>query len=120
MPAFYSRSSGLPVDVRADSAADITELFKAQRDLQMETALLVTVPVPEEFEVDAEQLRRVLNEAMDQAEHAGITGRNVTPFLLTQMAQFSEGATLRANIALLESNVKVAAEIATALSDMHH
>src|SRR5689334_8527182 len=117
MPAFYSRSSGLPVDVRVDSANEITDLFKAQRNLQMNTALLVTVPVPEEFEVDEEQLSRVLNEALETAEHEGISGRDVTPFLLSQMAQFSGGATLRANIALLENNARVAVEIAKAVSD---
>jgi pseudouridine-5'-phosphate glycosidase len=118
MPAFYSRSSGLPVDVRVNSANEVTEVFKAQRELQMDTALLVTVPVPEEFEVDAEQLTRVLNDALEKAEREGVTGRDVTPFLLSQMAQFSEGATLRANIALLENNARVASEIAKALSDM--
>jgi len=118
MPAFYSRVSGLPVDVRATSANDVVELFKVQRDLQINTALLVTVPVPEEFEVDEEELSRVLNEALETAEREGITGREVTPFLLTQMAQFSEGATLRANISLLENNARVAGEIAKALSDM--
>jgi pseudouridine-5'-phosphate glycosidase len=117
MPAFYSRTSGLPVDVRANSVDDIREVFKAQRDLEMDSALLVTVPVPKESEVDAEQLRHLLNEALQKAERESITGRDVTPFLLAQMAQVSEGATLRANISLLENNVRVAAEIAKALSD---
>jgi pseudouridine-5'-phosphate glycosidase len=118
MPAFYSRHSRLPVDVRANSANEVVEIFNAQRALQMNTSLLLTVPVPQEFEVDAEQLRRVLNEALEKAEREAITGRDVTPFLLSQMAQFSEGATLRANISLLENNARVAGEIAKALSDM--
>ena len=117
MPAFYSRHSGLPVDVRASSANEVVEIFNAQHDLQMNTALLLTVPVPREFEVDSEQLRRVLNEALENAERQGITGRDVTPFLLAQMAQFSDGATLRANISLLQNNARVAGEIAKALSD---
>ena len=117
MPAFYSRHSGLPVDVRASSANEVVAIFKAQRDLQMNTALLLTVPVPQEFEVDAEQLHRVLNEALEKAERQGIGGRDVTPFLLAQMAQFSDGATLRANISLLQNNARVAGEIAKALSD---
>ena len=120
MPAFYSRQSGLPVDVRASSADEVVEIFKAQRDLQMDTALLLTVPVPQEFEVDAEQLRRVLNESLEKAELQGITGRDVTPFLLAHMAHVSDGATLRANISLLENNARVAADIAKALSDMGH
>lgn len=118
MPAFYSRSSGLPVDVRVDSAIDVAGIFKAQRDLNMEAALLVTVPVPDEFEVDADQLNRVLEDALDQAQREGISGRDVTPFLLSQMASSSKGTTLRANIALLENNARVAAEIAKAASDM--
>ena len=118
MPAFYSRNSGLPVDVRVNSANDVVELFNTQHALQMDKALLVTVPVPEEFEVDDEHLSRVLNEALEKAERDGITGHDVTPFLLAQMAHLSEGATLRANISLLENNARVAAEIAKALSDM--
>jgi len=118
MPAFYSRHSGLPVDVRASSANEVVEIFNAQRDLQMNTALLVTVPVPQEFEVDEEELSRVLTDALEKAEREGITGRDVTPFLLAQMAQFSDGATLRANISLLENNARVAGEIAKAVSDM--
>jgi len=113
LPAFYSRRSGLPVDVRADSANEVAEIFRTQQALDMSSALLVTVPVPKEFEVPAEQLQTVLDEALRQAEQNNITGRELTPFLLSQMAQRSAGATLRANIALLENNARVAAEIAS-------
>ena len=116
LPAFYSRSSGLPVDVRVDSSAKVAQLFQAQRDLGMGSALLLTVPVPEEFEVPSDELRSVLDEALAQADRDSIGGRDLTPFLLSQMAQRSEGSTLRANIALLENNVRVATEVATALA----
>ena len=115
MPAFYSRTSGLPIDARVDSPAEIAKLFKAQRDLNISSALLVTVPVPQEFEVPSEQLRSVLNEALEKAERNGVVGRDLTPFLLSHMARRSEGSTLRANIALLENNARVAASIALAL-----
>ena len=115
MPAFYSRTSGLPIDARVDSPAQIARLFKAQRDLNINSALLVTVPVPEDFEVPAEQLRNVLSEALGEAQRDGIAGRDLTPFLLSHMARRSEGSTLRANIALLENNARVAASIAIAL-----
>lgn len=114
-PAFYSRSSGLPVDTRANSPADVVALFRAQRALQIDSALLVTVPVPEEFEVPHEQLQTVLDQALESADRKGIGGRELTPFLLSQMAERSHGSTLRANIALLENNARVAAEIAIAL-----
>lgn len=116
LPAFYSRSSGLPIDARVDSADEVGEIFRVQRVLQMSSALLVTVPVPEAFEVPAEQLTAALDTALAAAEATGIGGRDLTPFLLSAMAQQSEGATLKANIALLENNVRVGAEIAVALA----
>lgn len=115
VPAFYSRSSGLPVDVRADTAQDVAKIIRAARELQIETATLVTVPVPKEAEVPASELRTVLDEALSEAERMSIRGRDLTPFLLSRMAQSSRGATLRANIALLENNARVAAEIAREL-----
>jgi pseudouridine-5'-phosphate glycosidase len=117
LPAFYSRSSGLPVDVRADSAKDVAELFRTQQDLKISSALLVCVPVPREFEVPAEKLKTVLDDALAEADRNHIAGRELTPYLLSQMAQRSEGATLRANLALLENNARVAAEIAKALAN---
>ena len=116
MPAFYSRSSGLTVDARVDSAEEAADIFRAQRELQMSSALLVTVPVPEKFEVPTEQLTGVLDSALAAAEQEGIGGRELTPFLLSEMAQQSQGQTLVANIALLENNVRVGAEIARALA----
>jgi pseudouridine-5'-phosphate glycosidase len=116
LPAFYSRHSGLTVDAVVDSAAEVVELVKAQRALGVESALLVTVPVPAAAEVDAALLERVLEDAMKEAEQKRIGGRELTPFLLSRMAGQSEGATLQANIALLENNARVAAEIALALA----
>ena len=115
LPAFYSRRSGLPVDVRCDSPEEVVEIFKAQRELGMESALLVTVPVPAEAEVDAVLLQRVLDDSLAEAERKQVAGRDLTPFLLARMAEQSAGATLRANIALLENNARVAAQIARAL-----
>jgi pseudouridine-5'-phosphate glycosidase len=115
LPAFYSRRSGLPVDVRADSANQVAEIFHTQQALEISSALLVTVPVPEQFEVPIAQLQTVLDEALAHAERNNVAGRELTPFLLTQMAQRSGGATLRANIALLENNASVASEIAGCL-----
>jgi len=115
LPAFYSRKSGLPIDARVESADDVAQIYRAQRDLGIESALLVVVPVPKEFEVPAEELQIVLTTALEDAEWKGIVGPALTPFLLGQMAERSGGSTLRANIALLENNARVAAEIARAV-----
>jgi pseudouridine-5'-phosphate glycosidase len=115
LPAFYSRRSALPIDVRCDSPEEVTKLFRTQRELGIESALLVTVPVPAAAEVPPEILNRILGESLRDAEDSHITGRELTPFLLARMSERSEGATLRANIALLENNARVAAQIASEL-----
>jgi len=115
MPAFYSRQSGLPVDLRVENGSDVKRIFKAHSALGMTAALLLTVPVPEEFEVPTVQLETILSNALDEAARLKIAGRELTPFLLSRMADHSEGATLRANISLLENNARVATEIAKAL-----
>ena len=115
MASFYSRGSGLPVDSRCDSPEAVAEIFRAQQALAINRALLVTVPVPHKFEVPAGMLKSSLDEALAHAERQLITGRQLTPFLLSHMAHASDGATLRANIALLENNARVAAQIAVSL-----
>ncbi|MDT5061141.1 MAG: pseudouridylate synthase [Acidobacteriota bacterium] len=115
LPAFYSRRSGLAVDVRVDSPGEIAAIFGARCTLKLEGATLVTVPVPEEAELPAERLEEILREALAQAANRNISGRELTPFLLSRMAESSGGATLRANIALLENNARVAAEIALSI-----
>ena len=117
LPAFYSRRSGLPIDVRVDSPAEAARIFRAQQSLGIERALLVTVPVPEAFELPAADLERMLNAALHEAGEQQVGGRELTPFLLSRMAQLSAGATLRTNIALLENNARVAAAIAGALAN---
>ena len=115
LPAFYSRSSGLPVDARVDSTEEVARIFRAQRDLGTQSALLVTAPVPKEAEVSASVLDRAMNAALAKAERLRISGRELTPFLLSEMTLNSDGATLRANVALLENNARVAAQLARAI-----
>jgi len=115
LPAFYSRKSGLPVDARVDSPDEAAEIFRTQQRLGISRALLVTAPVPEEFELPSEQLKFVLDNVLADAARKNIGGRELTPFLLSQMAQLSRGDTLRANVALLENNAHIAAQIASAI-----
>jgi len=112
MPAFYSRSSGLSVDERVDSAEEVAAIAAARDGLDLKSSVLVTVPVPGEFEIDREELETILAEALKLADENGIHGKEITPFLLAQMADKSRGRTLAANIALLQNNASVAAEIA--------
>jgi pseudouridine-5'-phosphate glycosidase len=118
MPAFYSRTSGLPVDVRVEKPEQVAAIASARNELDLTGTTLVTVPVPLEAEVPANILQAALDEALERALKEGINGRELTPFLLSHMAERSGGATLHANIALLENNARIAAEIAVAFQDI--
>ena len=115
MPAFYSRKSGLPIDVRVDSAKETGDIFMARKELNLEGSVLLTVPVPAEDEIPNEELEMILGEALIEAEQNGIKGKDVTPFLLSYMSNQSKGRTLKANISLLKQNAHIAAEIAKEL-----
>ena len=115
MPAFYSRESGLQVDERVETTKEIAEIIKARDELNLKNAILLTVPVPGEFEIDADELEKILREALEIADEQNITGKEITPFLLARMSEKSEGRTLAANIALLENNAKIAAAVAAGL-----
>jgi pseudouridine-5'-phosphate glycosidase len=116
MPAFYSRRSGLAADARADTPEEVAKIAAARAALGLEGATLVCVPVPEASEIPSGDLQQVLDGALGEAERRGVAGRELTPFLLARMAEASGGATLKANIALLENNARVAAAVALALA----
>jgi pseudouridine-5'-phosphate glycosidase len=116
MPAFYSRSSGLPVDERVDSAGEAADIAKARDKLGLSSSILVTVPVPKDAAIDTVELETILEGALELAEQQKISGKNVTPFLLSELSQRSGGRTMASNIALLENNARVAAEIARAMA----
>jgi pseudouridylate synthase len=117
MPAFYSRESHLPVDVHVDSPGQAALIASARWAIGLKGATLVTVPVPLDAEVPNEILTAVLDETLREAAEQKIMGRELTPFLLSRMSEHSGGATLKANIALLENNARVAAKIAVAIAD---
>ena len=115
-PAFYSRSSGLPVDEKVDTPEEVAAVIKARDELGLSGAILLTVPVPTEKEIPLDELENLLAEVLKAADEQGIKGKHLTPFLLSQMSQRSGGKTLDANIALLVNNAKVGAKVAVALN----
>lgn len=115
LPAFYSRHSGLPVDLRVDSPSEVAEIIRTRNEMALQGGLLVTVPVPAEAEWPAAEAQAVISQALVQAERAGISGKAVTPFLLQQVNELSGERSKKANIALLLNNARVAAGIARAL-----
>jgi len=114
-PAFYSRSSGLPVDVCCDSAAEVAAIWQAKRRLGLSGGLLVAAPVPAGDEIPAREIEPAIEQAVAEVAARGLRSAKVTPFLLTRIAELSGERSLRANLALLKNNARVAAEIAQAL-----
>ncbi|MGI9054926.1 MAG: pseudouridine-5'-phosphate glycosidase, partial [Pyrinomonadaceae bacterium] len=117
LPAFYSKKSGLEVDEKIETAAEVVKIIKARDDLKLNNSILLTVPVPDEFKIEPEELERILSDALESADKQNIRGKEITPFLLSQMSEKSAGKTLRANIALLENNARIAANIAVLLKN---
>lgn len=115
LPAFYTRSSGLPVDARVDTPDQVADIVHAQRQLGLTGGLLVTVPVPLEDALPAELVEQTIQEALTAAAAAGIHGRETTPYLLARIGVLTGGRSVETNVALLEQNAAVAAQIAAAL-----
>jgi pseudouridine-5'-phosphate glycosidase len=116
LPAFYSRSSGLKLDARADSASQIAKIALTHWRMGFSTSALVVAPVPAEDEVPAGEIESVIDEALETAAREGVAGRNVTPFLLSRIAAKTGWRALRANVALLKNNARIAGEIAVAMA----
>ncbi len=115
-PAFYSRSSGLAVDVRVEGAADVAAMYRAQRALRLSAGMLVTAPVPVEDEIPAEVVLPLIEQAVAEAEARGIRGKALTPFLLAHLVELSAERTRQANESLLLHNALIAARIARAVT----
>jgi pseudouridine-5'-phosphate glycosidase len=114
MPAFYSASSGLPVDARVDTAEEAAAIARVHWTLGGK-GILVTVPPPADFALPMERLEAILEEAMAEAERAGVQGWALTPFLLARVAERTGGESVALNRALLIENARIAARIARAL-----
>ncbi|MDJ0768250.1 MAG: pseudouridine-5'-phosphate glycosidase [Ilumatobacter sp.] len=112
-PAFYTRSSGLPVPHRVESAEEVAEVF-AHRS---RPGLLLAVPIPERDALDRSELDAVVGTALADCEASGITGAAITPFVLGRIADATAGRSVPANLALAEHNASVAAAVAVAIAE---
>ena len=115
-PAFFCRSSGLPVPLRLDSPEEIAAAWRSGRDLGLDTGMLVANPVPEAHALDRAIMERIIEDALFEAKRTGVSGKQVTPYLLSQIRTATDGASLTANIELVRANARLASRIAVALS----
>lgn len=114
-PAFWSRRSGLKAPLRLDTPQAIAALIGARADLGLEGGVLVGNPVPASEEIDAREISPAIEAAIDEADALGVSGKALTPFLLSKMLELTKGRSLTTNVALIENNARLAARIAAAL-----
>jgi pseudouridine-5'-phosphate glycosidase len=116
LPAFYSRRTGLAVDVRVNTPEEVARIAQARTEMGLSAAVLVCVPVPEADELPAVEAETAIDQAVREAEAVGVSGKMLTPFLLTKLVELTGGQARRANESLLLNNVRVAARIAQAIA----
>ncbi|MDH3689490.1 MAG: pseudouridine-5'-phosphate glycosidase [Gammaproteobacteria bacterium] len=117
-PAFHCRDSGLAVDYRVDTPEQAAKLIAANRQICGAACVLIVNPVPIDAALGLTQVERWIAQALTEAEAEGVSGKDVTPFLLERLSVLSKGKTLRANKSLLRDNAQVAAQIAVALAGL--
>ena len=110
-PAFYTRQSGYKVNYRLDSPEEIAEAMKVKRELGLNGGMIIANPVPEEFSMDKKIIDKAIEASLIKADKNNIKGKDVTPFLLSEINNITGGTSLESNIKLVMNNAKLAAEI---------
>jgi len=116
MPAFWSRSSGIKAPLRMNKVEDIANAHIIRKSLGLPGGQLIANPIPKRYEINHAIIKPIINEAQKDADNIGITGKEVTPYLLQRIYELTEGRSLSANIGLVRNNAKLAAKIAIKLS----
>jgi pseudouridine-5'-phosphate glycosidase len=115
-PAFFTRSSGCPVLQRVDDLAALASIINTKYELGLKGGVVVANPIPVEDEIPAAAIDRTIEEALSDAHKQGISGKAVTPFLLKNIVERTQGKSLQSNIALVKNNARVGARLAVSLA----
>lgn len=118
LPSFYTRSSGYIVNYRIDSPLEVAKIIAAQRDLELHGGMVIANPIPEEFAMEESVIHTAIQDALKEADKLGIKGKEITPFLLDKIQKLTDGKSLASNIQLVYNNVKLGAQIASALCSL--
>ncbi|SEP95952.1 pseudouridine-5'-phosphate glycosidase [Ignavigranum ruoffiae] len=114
LPAFYSRTSDVALNLRKDHPEEIAALMHYQDVAELKSAILVTNPIPAEHEIPHEDIDQIIQQALAEEKEAGVHGKDSTPFLLAKIVELTEGRSLASNIELVYNNARLGAEIAVA------
>ena len=114
-PAFYTRESGYKVNYNLDSAREIAQMIKTKWELGLNGGVIIANPIPEEYSMDKSMIDKAIEEALKSADKSVVKGKDVTPFLLSEIKRITGGESLDSNIKLVLNNAKLAAEIANSI-----
>lgn len=112
LPAFYSSSSNYNVDLCVNTPQEIADMINIKNELNLEGGILITNPIPTEYEVPHNEIDEIINQAIIEMNEQNIIGKESTPFLLARICELTNGNSLESNIKLVYNNCKLAAEIA--------
>lgn len=113
-PSFFSRSSGYRVPMRVDTVEELAAMMRAKWALGLSGGISIANPVPLEAEIPAEEMAGTIEQALADADAAGVVGKDITPYLLGRIVELTDGASLATNIALVRHNATVGAQLAVA------
>jgi pseudouridine-5'-phosphate glycosidase len=117
-PAFYTRSSGLPLPLSVDDVPTLARVVRAHWRIHPNVGVLIANPIPAVAALDPEMINAGIARALDEAKEKGVRGKNLTPFLLKRLDEITEGRSVEANVALAENNARLAGELAVALAEL--
>ena len=112
LPAFYTRTSEYKLNSRVDSAKEVAEMIRYSELLNLKGGILVTNPIPAEYEIPHEKIDAIIDQAVREADEKGVHGKDSTPFLLAKIVELTGGESLKTNIQLVYNNAKLGAQIA--------
>lgn len=116
LPAFYTRTSEFPLQIRADKPETIADMLHAKWDLGLKGGAVIANPIPEADAMEESFINGIIKTALDEANAKGIAGKDVTPFMLGKVKELTDGKSLDANIALVKHNAVIGAQIAVAFN----
>ena len=116
LPAFYTRASEFPLQIRADKPETVADMLHAKWDLGLQGGAVIANPIPEADAMEESFINGIIKTALDEANANGIAGKDVTPFMLGKVKELTDGKSLDANIALVKHNAVIGAQIAVAFN----
>lgn len=118
LASFYCRSSNTPVNFNMEDSASIAEFLKIKWDCDLNGGVIISNPIPTEFAQDDKEMNEIINRSIEEMKKKKVTGKNITPYLLNEIKELTQGKSLEANIELVKNNVDLGSDIAKDLAGL--